>query len=292
MIGFSADWLALREPADARARNLEIAQALTGWAGSRSRLGILDLGAGTGANLRYLAPRLGRDQDWLLIDHDPRLLDGLASALSDWAREQGYSARRRADALFIEGRDLRCRVRWVRADLTNGVAEGWLGDADLVTASALLDLVSADWLDELIHGCRRARVALSFGLNYDGRIAWQPTLPDDTRITAALNRHQRRDKGFGPALGPRAVQYAAEALCDSGFELMRGRSDWRLDPSAGELQGQLVADWAEVSAELEPEAGDRLGRWLKTRLQWREAGLSRLRIGHVDLFAVPAGDGS
>lgn len=292
MGGFGADWLALREPADARARNREVEQALAAWAGGRPHLEIVDLGAGTGANLRYLAPRLGHDQDWLLIDHDPRLLHGVAPALSAWAREQGGSARRRADALLIEGRGFRCRVRWERADLNDGVASRWLGSADLVTGSALLDLVSADWLDELILGCRRAGVALFLSLSYDGRCAWRPRLPGDAQVTAGLNRHQRQDKGFGPALGPIAAQYAGDALCDNDFALVRARSDWRLGPSEGALQARLAADWAQVLAELEPEAANWLGSWLKSRSAWCEAGQSGLRVGHVDLFAVPTRSGS
>jgi len=290
--GFAADWLALREPADARARNPLIGEALAGWLGARPRLRVLDLGAGTGANLRYLAPHLECDQDWLLCDHDPKLLEKLAPALLAWADKAGHAARRQRDGLLIEGRGFRCRVRWVQAELTDGVASAWLGDADLVTASALLDLVSSTWLDALIRGCRRPRVALLFSLSYDGRISWQPAVAGDGQVTAGLNRHQRQDKGFGPALGPIAAQYAADALCDNDFALVRARSDWRLGPSEGALQARLAADWAQVLAELEPAAADWLGSWLQSRSVWRAAGRSRLRVGHHDLFAVPRGWGS
>jgi hypothetical protein len=56
--GFTTDWLALREPADAVARaGALVGPFVSGIAATRR---IIDLGAGTGANLRYLAPRRGR----------------------------------------------------------------------------------------------------------------------------------------------------------------------------------------------------------------------------------------
>ena len=38
-------------------------------------LEIIDLGAGTGANQRWLAPRLPFQQRWIHLDHDPRSVD-------------------------------------------------------------------------------------------------------------------------------------------------------------------------------------------------------------------------
>ena len=65
MSGFSAEWLALREPLDARSRSAELVARLRADAPDGTRR-IVDLATGTGANLRYLAPRLGGDQDWLV----------------------------------------------------------------------------------------------------------------------------------------------------------------------------------------------------------------------------------
>ena len=90
MTGFTADWLALREPADRRARNRELVRDLTAWRRDLRELAVVDLGAGTGAALRYLAPRLGGEQTWLLLDHDAALLGLVEARTSDWARENGW----------------------------------------------------------------------------------------------------------------------------------------------------------------------------------------------------------
>src|SRR3979490_1767787 len=70
--GFSAEWLALREPADHAARSIELTRAVIELLPEGAR--ILDLAAGTGSNLRYLASAGSESRDFLLVDHDPLLL--------------------------------------------------------------------------------------------------------------------------------------------------------------------------------------------------------------------------
>ena len=70
MSAFSPEWLALREGADARARDASLAGTLLATRPPGQPLRVVDLGSGSGANLRYLAPRLGHGQHWLLIDYD------------------------------------------------------------------------------------------------------------------------------------------------------------------------------------------------------------------------------
>ncbi|MFY9876908.1 MAG: SAM-dependent methyltransferase, partial [Rhodomicrobium sp.] len=76
MNSFSEEWLRLREPADAAARNPEIAAGLAAHLADRTKVTFVDLGCGAGANLRRTALLLSRDmrQCWRLLDHDPRLL--------------------------------------------------------------------------------------------------------------------------------------------------------------------------------------------------------------------------
>ena len=74
---FDADWLTLREAADRRARDETLPERLCAAWRRRGWSRVVDLGSGTGANLRYLAPRLPSGQRWTLVDHDPRHLDRL-----------------------------------------------------------------------------------------------------------------------------------------------------------------------------------------------------------------------
>ena len=92
MIGFSLDWLRLRAPFDRAARDAGLARrfaaALRRPAGRPPRL--VDLGTGTGANARVLAPVIGGDQDWLLLDSDAAMLGFCAAEHLAWAAREGY----------------------------------------------------------------------------------------------------------------------------------------------------------------------------------------------------------
>ncbi len=68
-MGFSADWLALRDPADRAARDQTLARRAAEAAGPAPV--IVDLGCGTGASWRALAPLLPDGARWRFVDNDP-----------------------------------------------------------------------------------------------------------------------------------------------------------------------------------------------------------------------------
>jgi trans-aconitate methyltransferase len=85
MTGFSTEWLRLRESADLAARNPEIANAVSARFALREAVSVVDLGCGTGANLRATASLLPNRQSWRLVDSDQSLLDAARDELSRWA---------------------------------------------------------------------------------------------------------------------------------------------------------------------------------------------------------------
>jgi SAM-dependent methyltransferase len=300
MSSFSDTWLALREPADAAARADELVAGLAGLSGSRP-LAVLDLGCGTGANLRHLLPlvapltaAMGHGQQWTCVDHDPRLLACLPERTSDWAARAGLTTRQSGDLLELIGAGGAVRVSTMALDLMTGIDDLPLREGGLVTASALLDLVSADWLDRLLRRCRDARCALLFVLSYDGRCALEPSLDGDAEVIELVNRHQRGDKGFGVALGPAAAA-EAEARCVAlGYKARSAGSDWRIGTDAPALQTALISGWHDAALELIEAGGSisalsraDLGAWRRARLGEVAAGRSRLRVGHRDLLALP-----
>ncbi len=286
MSGFSAEWLALREPLDARSRSAALVARLRSDVPDGTRR-IVDLATGTGANLRYLAPRLGGDQEWLVVDNDGALLDTVSRRLRHWAAENGLIFRRLGESLSLRGPNLTCRVCLEQVDLARDARHLDLESRWLVTAAALLDLVAQHWLDTILARCGAAGTRLLFALTYDGNARFSPTLTDDALVTGLVNRHQARDKGFGPALGPRAASVAPSAIRQHGYDVAEASSPWRIDPAHAALQSALVEGWANAAAEVAPGEVERIGSWRRRRQQWITAGTSSLRIGHRDLLAWP-----
>ena len=266
--GFSADWLSLREPADTRARDPNLSAQFVQWARLHSPARFIDLACGTGANLRYLAPRVGGDQEWLLVDSDATLLD-------EAARLESLRA--------IPG----CRVRTQRLDLATELRALELAPDLIITASALLDLVSERWLTKLIGQCSANRCVALFTLSYDGRITFTPSDPDDEWIRDLVNLHQRGDKGFGAALGPSACQRTRELFVKADYQVFAARSDWNLLPEERLLQQSLLEGWSSAAMELATNERDRCHRWLARRLAHLATGASRIVVGHEDVLALP-----
>lgn len=269
MAGFSATWLDLREPVDAASRNPVLAAELHSWRTSLESLSVLDVGSGTGANLRYLAPHLTGKQRWCLVDHDSALLAHGRELLYSWQAVHEME-------LSLEWRQMDLVTEWEGLDLPT---------VDLVTASALMDLVSSTWLERFTHRCRLWKAVVLIALSYDGTIYWQPSLPGDIRVCEWINRHQRTDKGFGPALGPGAVTALTASLHRFGYRVISQPSPWRLGPTQAALQLALLEGWTEAVQSIAKDTVDWLDSWTTQRRRWIEQGESHLQVGHQDVFA-------
>jgi SAM-dependent methyltransferase len=266
MESFSAEWLALREPADHAARAHEVTSELANRLARRGGGHVIDIGCGTGSNVRYLLPRLPAMTRWTLVDRDATLLDTARRTLGPRVEATG------------------ALLETIALDLTDLDALP-LRDCALVTASALLDLVSAEWLQRLAARCRDARAHVLAALNYDGRLWCDPPDPDDEWIRALVNTHQRTDKGFGPALGPTATAEAEAAFGDA--EVLVSTSDWTLRADAAALQRPLVDGWASAARAVAPAQAARVEQWRARRLAHVDAGGSSMVVGHLDLAVFP-----
>ncbi len=265
--GFDPGWLALREPADAAARSAALVERTAQTLAARRPVRAVDLACGTGANVRFLVPRLPSPQEWLLVDHDPVLL--AEATRRTWRPGEGGFTVRQVD---LGGPD-----RLVVID-----------QRDLVTAAALLDLVSDEWLHATLARCREGGTVVLFALSYDGRTTCTPDDPDDHLVRELVNRHQQRDKGFGPALGPAAPTAARAHLQALRYEVREARSDWTLDPAATALQIRLIDGWAAAAAAMSAGNRSRIEGWRARRLAHVEAGRSRITVGHRDVAGWPA----
>lgn len=280
MSGFSADWLSLREPADAKARHASLLEALGGFFKTHERIGILDLGCGTGSNLRHTAQYLPEHayQHWHLVDHDAALLQAAEHRLTDWAGSAG----KEGGALRLTAFGRRIEVTFQQMDLHGGVDGLSFGSVNLITASALFDLVSEAWMTKLVTYAQHSKAAVYAALSYNGQEVWMPPHPADGPMLAAFHVHQRGDKGFGPAAGPAAAQMLKDKLEQAHYEVKTGDSTWKLTQQDNT---SLIAALAEGSAnavrELRLFDEDSILNWLKSR-----KSAESCFIGHTDVLGL------
>jgi hypothetical protein len=285
-----SSWLKLREAADAASRSTALTTLASATLRARGSepAHILDLGTGAGSNLRYLIPRLPPQQRWLVVDRGADLLADLLTRTAPWAASRGLSADLSEGRLVITGNGLDCVVDTRQLDLGPLADASIFAGRHLVTASALLDLVSASWLGTVAGHCREQGAAALFTIIYNGGNRCDPGDRDDARVFGLFNRHQGRDKGLGgPAAGPGATDAARAAFEAEGFTVRTDASDWAIEPDAREMQRYLIEGWASAASEAGPGDGPAVTAWCQRRLALVDAGRSRLAVGHFDLLATP-----
>jgi hypothetical protein len=250
---FAPDWLALREGADAEARALSLLDPLRAYLADVPRLVIRDLGAGTGSLARWLSGRLPLPQRWILHDRDPDLL-----------------ARAKVPGVSVETQV---------GDLT-GLSAGDLAGTSLVTASALLDLLTFDEVHSLAEACVEAGCPALFTLSVAGRVELEPADPLDAEFTAAFNAHQRRVADGRRLLGPDAAAVAGQAFERLGAVVTTASSPWRLGPEQAELTAEWLEGWVAAACELRPDLAPHATAYLN------RGGVTAV-VHHVDLLALP-----
>ncbi|MEV5098479.1 class I SAM-dependent methyltransferase [Streptomyces rochei] len=267
---YAPEWLRLREPADAAARAHDLLDPLRVRLADRpgrathDGLVVHDLGCGTGSMGRWLAPLLDGAQHWVLHDRDPYLLHfaavGTPRAAADGSR------------VTVETR---------RGDLARLTPDALTG-AGLVTASALLDVLTAREVGALAAACAAAGCPALLTLSVAGRVELTPEHPLDTEITLAFNDHQRRSG----LLGPDAVSTAAEAFAAHGATVRTRSAPWRLGPDEAALAGQWLRGWVAAAVEQRPELREPAARYVEERLTACAAGELRVVVHHTDLLAL------
>lgn len=260
----SPGWLDLREGADAAARARELVEQLV----RRAPVGvpwlIHDLACGSGAMGRWLAPLLPGPQRWILHDRDADLL---ALAARDAPAPPATVETRVSDVTLLEVEHL--------------------AGASLITASALLDLLTAAELASVIRACAGAGCPVLFTLSVTGRVWIDPPDPLDVRVAAAFDAHQRRLTSRGRLLGPDAVGAAVEGFLRAEAEVVLAASPWRLGADEADLADEWLAGWIGAACEQEPALATDADLYRRRRLREARAGRLAITVGHADLLVLP-----
>ena len=265
----SPAWLQLREAADAAARSSDLVEQVQTHLPVGDRALIYDLGCGAGSMGRWLAPRLTGTQHWIMYDRDADLL---ADAAAD---PPGAAADGAAVTIETRQRDI------------SRLEPGDLAGASLITASALLDMMTADELARFVTTCARAGCPALVTISVMGQVELTPADPLDADIAAAFNAHQGRTAGQRRLLGPDAVEAAVDAFTLLGHDVTVRPSPWRLGAAQAALTMEWVRGWVAAACEQRPELTVAAAGYLRHRVAEATAGRLNVTVHHHDLLARP-----
>ena len=269
MSGFSIEWLNLREASDHKARDRHLLKTAANWLNdlkSKDKV-IVDLGSGTGSTIRGLQryTALAPSIQWRLVDNDPDLL---------------------AEAVHRHSEEYSIESFLVDLSATQKLP---LESVSLITASALLDLVSSNFIRDLCQLIKEKNERRPLGfysaLNYDGCIKWTPFHPLDAAILINFNTDQRRDKGFGPALGPDATDFLKTQFHSTKFQCLSAKSPWLLGSADYLLTESLINGISGVAIQTGGLTNSDIQDWKTFRIENVRTGTCYL--GHTDIVVLP-----
>jgi hypothetical protein len=228
-----------------------------------------DLGCGSGAMGRWFAPLLPGAQHWVLHDRDPVLLE---------------RARQDRPGCAADGAPVTVETR--QDDITALDADDLAG-ARLVTASALLDMMTADELERFVRTCTSAGCPVLVALSVVGRVDLEPADPLDDDLADAFNAHQRRTDAGRSLLGPDAVEVATGLFRRYGAEVLVRPSPWRLGAGETALTREWLAGWLGAACEQRPGLSTAAEAYQVRRRAQLDRGDLRVTVHHQDLLALP-----
>jgi SAM-dependent methyltransferase len=286
---FDGDWLELREPFDAMARDMGLAAQLSAALPARPR--ILDLGAGTASLTRWLGHAIGRAQAWTLVDADPELITRAFDTLAERADLIGWaSSFPNKRTLLIHAPHGAWRIEALLTNLALAPHGLPLQQTDAVVCSALCDLVSEDWITRMAEACAARRIPFYAALNTSAPARFSPPHRGDAFVRRGFMRDQLRDKGFGGrALGDTAPAAIARAFGAHGYTVHSATSPWRIGRLDGEMAEALSSGMLQAAAKHERAAVRVLDAWAEARADQIEATRLSILVPHRDVLALPPG---
>ncbi|HEU4422430.1 MAG TPA: class I SAM-dependent methyltransferase [Pilimelia sp.] len=260
----TAAWLALREAADAAARASDLVEPVRRHLAGTPRAVIHDLGSGTGSMARWLAPRLSGPQHWIMYDRDTDLLKHARGGIATNGASVTVETRQR--------------------DITRLTADD-LDGVGLITASALLDMLTAEEVERIVATCVKAGCPALLTISVVGRVELTPPDPLDADIAEAFNAHQRRTIGGRSLLGPDAVDATVEAFGRRGAAVLVRSSPWRLGADQAALATEWLKGWLAAAREQRPELAGPAAAYARRRLAQAAAGRLGVVVHHSDVLA-------
>jgi hypothetical protein len=172
------------------------------------------------------------------------------------------------------------------SDITR-LRPGDLAGATLITASALLDLMTGDELEGLIDVCAAVGCPALLTLSVAGHVSLDPVDRLDSCVAAAFDAHQRRMTAAGRLLGPDAVSAAIEACRGAGADVLVRPSPWELGAREAGLAAEWFAGWVGAAFEQDAELAAEGGEYASRRLAEARSGQLAVTVGHLDLLILP-----
>ncbi|KGE87324.1 MAG: class I SAM-dependent methyltransferase [Phaeodactylibacter xiamenensis] len=290
---FATDWLEERYRFDVAARNPKVEAACLQYFAQHPMVSIIDIGAGTGANFIYLSEKFPQSQQWALVELNPNLLKRARERLKIWAAAKDYTVREDGQNLDFRRNDQHIQVQLLQGSFLELPRLLQPDQYQMVTASAVFDLLCEQMLSDLVQTFHQNRLALLTTLNYES-MAYLPADAEDDHWIRLYETHMQREQDFGKALGPRCSDFLEKEYAQlPTAQMLRAPSRWQIEPADTFMHGHMLQFLEQSLLEMKSmgHSGKGLDAWLQRKKVQLQSQQLRLSVAHSDFFTAPVYEG-
>ncbi len=156
----------------------------------------------------------------------------------------------------------------------------------VISYSAVLDLMSKNSIMKALKRVNDFNV-LYFSLCFNGIVKWTPTNIFDKYILSSFNNHQRKDKGFGTALGFKSIDFVKNYAIKKDMNIISKNSPWIINNKSNKDKTFMNRYLLDIKKSLfHMEGIDRkiLTKWYVDKKNDIENKSIKLHVGHQDIL--------
>jgi hypothetical protein len=289
---FDIDWLNQRYPFDAEARNKALEAKVFQFLNKKTTLTLVDVGAGTGSNCLYMVEQLPQNQQWFLVEINEILKKATIKRLKEYAAYHKYSFEKKKSRILIKTKSKEIEVHILNLSMLEMEHSINLSTVDLVLANAVFDLFSAAQFEQFFALLKKYQLPLYATLNYEDML-FTPEDPFDAAFIKTYNNHMERVQDFGQAMGKNGGALIKQLFEKHRWKVDSVPSNWRIELDDVKMHYYLLNFMENALAEMNMKEGMQANfqKWLQRKKDLIITRQQRLKVMHMDIFAMPARGG-
>ena len=278
---FTSTWLSLRESYDTSSRNKNLTKYI------KKSDSILDIGCGTGAFCRWCIDNNTFFDTMMLLDHDQRLLNKFYKIMSKFSKDKKLIIEKISTKEFkIKDpiHKFNYKFKTLHKDLS--LVFDLINSFDVLSMSALIDLLSANYLTKLFKNINRDKVIV-MSLCFNGQIHWNIKNSYDKYIVNEFNKEQQSIKEDSLSLGYESIDKVKQLAKKKKFKFFLYDSSWNLSSNSNDDKHfhqkylETIYKPLKKNHQIDKEL---LDQWFSSKIKLINNGSLTTKVGHNDII--------
>jgi len=214
------------------------------------------------------------------------LVEFCYKGLAGWGEKNKWSVISSKGKLKLTKAGKTMSIQMQNGSLTNLETILKTHSVQLVTANAVMDLLTYKQLKKFIEPLSRRNIALLLTINYQS-MAFSDNGNLEKFYITLFNKHMQRKQKFGKAMGPHCTGKIEKVLKAHGYSFIKGESPWKVSPNQRKMLIFILKFIQETIPDLLKNGSE-----IKKFFDWTELIKKKIKkqslsltINHSDIYA-------